>query len=351
MKTGLLPDATLCVAPMMAWTDRHCRTLHRLLSPRALLFTEMVTANALLHGDPEHLLRHGAHEHPVALQLGGSDPADLARAAQLGAAAGFQELNLNVGCPSDRVQRGRFGACLMREPALVADCIAAMMAATPLPVTVKCRLGVDELDNDEWLSAFIEALLAVGLPRLYLHARKAILKGLSPAQNRHIPPLQYERVYRMKAQFPTLPIIINGGIDSVAATRAHLAQVDGVMIGRAAFQHPALLAAIEHDLATVDASETTLPGPGGAAATGATVRLTQDELLAVLQEYRSYAIQELAQDIRLADLTRPLLGLFHAVPGARRYRRLLSDSARLKTGHIEVLDEACSAIAQGRRAA
>jgi tRNA-dihydrouridine synthase A len=338
-----LPDATICVAPMMAWTDRHCRTLHRLLSPRALLFTEMVTANALQHGDPEYLLRHGAHEYPVALQLGGSEPEALAASAVLGAQAGFQEINLNVGCPSDRVQRGRFGACLMREPELVADCVRAMLEAIPLPVTVKCRLGVDELDNDEWLGHFIESQQAAGMSRLYLHARKAILKGLSPAQNRQVPPLQYDRVYAMKARFPDLPIIINGGIDSVPATLAHLQHVDGVMIGRAAFQHPALLAAIEAQLAAAPAAEAALPE--------APPRLDAADLLDVLSRYRSYAEQQLAQGTRLGDLTRPLLGLFHAVPGARRYRQLLSDSTRLKRGQIEVIDEALQALDNARAAA
>lgn len=339
-----LPDATICVAPMMAWTDRHCRTLHRLLSPRALLFTEMVTANALRHGDPAHLLRHSAHEYPVALQLGGSEPDALAEAAVLGAEAGFQEVNLNVGCPSDRVQRGRFGACLMREPALVAECVQAMLAASPLPVTVKCRLGVDELDNDEWLGQFIEAQQGAGMARLYLHARKAILKGLSPAQNRHIPPLQYDRVYAMKARFPDLPIIINGGIDAVAATLEHLQHVDGVMIGRAAFQQPALLAAIEHQL-SLSATDTAVPGADSIA------RLERPALLDVLSRYRVYAERELAQGTRLGDLTRPLLGLFHAVPGARRYRQLLSDSRRLKRNHIEVIDEALAALDSAREAA
>lgn len=324
--TPTLPDATLTVAPMMAWTDRHCRTLHRLFAPRALLFTEMVTAHALLFGDAEKLLQHSQGEHPVALQLGGSDPEALAQATRLGAAAGFDEINLNVGCPSDRVQRGRFGACLMLEPRLVADCVAAMQEASPVPVTVKCRLGVDDQDSDALLHAFIAPLAEYGMPRLYLHARKAILKGLSPAQNRHIPPLQYPRVYAAQAAFPELSIIINGGITSVDEVTAHLRHVPGVMLGRAAYQNPGLL----YDL------EQALQGRAGTAGT--------DTKTHIIGQYRRYAAQELAQGTRLADLCRPLLGIFHAVPGARNYRRILSDSQRLKANRIELLDEALAAL-------
>ncbi|MFK7915033.1 MAG: tRNA dihydrouridine(20/20a) synthase DusA [Pseudomonadales bacterium] len=324
-----LPDATITVAPMMAWTDRHCRTLHRLFAPRALLFTEMVTAHALLFGDPEKLLRHSADEHPVALQLGGSDPDALAQACRLGAAAGFDEINLNVGCPSDRVQRGRFGACLMLEPQLVADCVIAMQEASPVPVTVKCRLGVDDQDSDALLHQFIAPLAAAGMPRLYLHARKAILKGLSPAQNRHIPPLQYDRVYTAQSAFPQLPIIINGGIASVSQVQAQLQRVPGVMLGRAAYQNPGLLYDLEQALYGVDQTPTTA---------GTDVKSQ------IVGQYRAYAARELAAGTRLGDLCRPLLGIFHAVPGARIYRRILSDSSRLKANRIELLDDALAAL-------
>lgn len=324
-----LPDATITVAPMMAWTDRHCRTLHRLFAPSVLLFTEMVTAHALLYGDHQKLLRYNASEHPVALQLGGSDPEALAAATRLGAEAGFDEINLNVGCPSDRVQRGRFGACLMLEPALVADCLTAMREASPVAVTVKCRLGVDDQDTDVLLAAFIGALLDAGLPRLYLHARKAILKGLSPAQNRQVPPLQYDRVYAMQRRFPQLPIIINGGITTVTEALAQLEQVPGVMLGRAAYQNPGLL----HDLEQAVSNRTP-----------SLVPIDSVHKARVVRQYRDYVEQELAQGTRLADLCRPLLGIYHAVPGARSYRRILSDSSRLKANRIELLDDALAAL-------
>src|SRR5580693_4056912 len=226
------------VAPMMDWTDRHCRSFHRTLSAHARLYTEMLTAGAVLHGDRERLLGFDAAQHPVALQLGGSDPMALAAAARIGAEFGFDEINLNVGCPSDRVQNGRFGACLMAEPALVGDCVAAIKAAVAVPVTVKCRIGIDDQDPDEALDALAEAAVAAGVDRLIVHARKAWLKGLSPQQNRDVPPLDYARVYRLKERCSDLTIVLNGGVATLMEAAAHLARLDGVMMGRAAYKEP-----------------------------------------------------------------------------------------------------------------
>src|SRR5580765_6849255 len=231
----------LCVAPMMDWTDRHCRYFHRLLAPHARLYTEMVTSGAIVHGDRARHLDFDAAEHPLALQLGGHEPTELAECARIGADWGYDEINLNVGCPSDRVQSGRFGACLMREPTLVADCVAAMRAAVSIPVTVKCRIGVDEQDDYEDLHRFAETLVGAGLETLIVHARKAWLHGLSPKENREIPPLNYERVVRLKQEFPRLAIIINGGIVDANAAQAHCATVDGAMLGRAAYHDPFVL--------------------------------------------------------------------------------------------------------------
>src|SRR6516225_1092546 len=234
-----------CIAPMMEWTDRHCRFFHRLLTRRALLYTEMLTTGAVLHGDRVRLLRFDPSEHPVALQLGGSAPKALAQCARIGADAGFDEINLNAGCPSDRVQEGRFGACLMTEPDLVGDCVAAMKAAVSVPVTVKCRIGVDDQDPEEALARFAQAVERAGADVLVVHARKAWLKGLSPKENREVPPLDYERVYRLKAARPRLPIVLNGGVAGVEDARVHLSRVDGVMMGRAAYQEPWRLLAID----------------------------------------------------------------------------------------------------------
>jgi tRNA-dihydrouridine synthase A len=312
---------------MMAWTDRHCRYLHRLVAPKALLFTEMVTTSALLHGPAERLLRFDPREHPVALQLGGSDPAELAAAAAMGARAGFDEINLNVGCPSPRVRQGRFGACLMREPELVRDCIGAMAAAVSVPVTVKCRLGVDEADSDELLAAFIATVANSGCGVFYIHARKALLNGLSPAQNRSVPPLQYERAYRLKQRFPDLQFVVNGGIDSVADLDGHLTATDGVMIGRAAYHGPMTLAAMH---AHVFGSA--LPDPR-----------------AVMADYAAYMAKELSEGVRLNDMTRHVLGLFAGRPGARRFRQILSDANRLRANDVRIVDHALAAL--GRPAA
>lgn len=337
-----LPIATLSVAPMMAWTDRHCRYLHRLYAPNALLFTEMVTANALLHADADRLLRFNPEEHPLALQLGGAEPKALAAATQLAAAKGIDEINLNVGCPSDRVQRGRFGACLMKEPALVADCVSAMRAVTTTPITVKCRLGVDDHDSDELLHSFVETLVSAGLKRLYLHARKAILKGLSPAQNRQVPPLQYDRVYRVAKAFPQLEVIINGGIADAQSALQHCELTTGVMIGRAAYQHPALLHGLDR-LLFADGNNP-LTGELRPDAVDERYRLDDLTLQRILNSYRQYMMRELEAGTRLSDLCRPLHGVFHARPGARHSRRALSDHKRLAQNDLGAFDDAVRAV-------
>ncbi len=300
-------DFRLTVAPMLDWTDRHCRYFHRLLSPHARLYTEMVTSAALVRGGQVRLLEHSHEEHPVALQLGGSDPAELATAAAMGARAGYDEINLNVGCPSDRVQSGRFGACLMREPALVGECVRAMAGAVDVPVTVKCRIGVDDQDAYADLQRFTEAMVEAGVRTLVVHARKAWLQGLSPKENREIPPLDYDRVYRLKREFPELTIVINGGITTVESVRAHLAHVDGVMLGRAAYHDPYVLAQLEADL-----YGTPLPGRRE-----------------VLERMRIYVEAELARGTQLKHITRHILGLFQGEQGARGFRRLLSEGAHL----------------------
>ena len=311
----------LCVAPMMDWTDRHCRFFHRLLSPNARLYTEMVTAPAVLHGDRERLLGFDPSEHPVALQLGGSEPHELAAAARVGESQGYEEINLNVGCPSDRVQSGRFGACLMREPALVADCIAAMRAAVSVPVTVKCRLGVDEQDEYEDLERFVESVRATGCRVFVVHARKAWLEGLSPKENREIPPLNYARVYRLKREFPELTIVINGGIASVADVHEHLEHVDGVMLGRVAYHEPYRLAEIEREIFGT-------PPP---------------DRDAVLERLKPYVAAHLARGDRLQHITRHILGLYQGLPGARAFRRLLSERAHRAEAGYEIVEQAIAA--------
>ena len=319
-------DFRVCVAPMMDWTDRHCRYFHRLLSPRARLYTEMVTSAALVRGKQLRLLEHSQQEHPVALQLGGSDPHELAQAARFGAEAGYDEINLNVGCPSDRVQSGRFGACLMREPALVGDCVKAMRGAVAVPVTVKCRIGVDDQDDYAGLQHFTETMLEAGVEVLVVHARKAWLQGLSPKENREIPPLDYERVYRLKREFPQLVVVINGGITTVAEVQAHLAQLDGVMLGRAAYHDPYLLAQVE------------------AALYGEPLPQRAD----VLRHLQPYVEAELARGTALKHVTRHLLGLYQGEPGARAFRRTLSEGAHLPGAGWALLEQAqapCSVAA------
>ncbi len=300
---------------MMDWTDRHCRYFHRLLSPHARLYTEMVTSAALVHGNRMHLLRHSAFEQPVALQLGGSEPAELAQAARFGEDAGYVEINLNVGCPSDRVQSGRFGACLMREPALVADCVAAMRAAVRIPVTVKCRIGVDEQDEYHDLQQFAARMVDAGVEVLIVHARKAWLQGLSPKENREIPPLNYARVHALKKDFPQLCVVINGGITSETAVTEHLAQVDGVMLGRAAYHDPYVLARVEHALYGE-------PLP---------------ERDAVIERMLPYIEAELAQGTALKHITRHLLGLYQGLPGARGFRRVLSERSHHNDAGLDVI--------------
>jgi tRNA-dihydrouridine synthase A len=312
------------VAPMMDWTDRHCRFFHRLLTRHALMYTEMVTTGAVLRGDRERLIGFDPAEHPVALQLGGSDPAALAECARIGADFGYDEINLNVGCPSDRVQEGRFGACLMAEPALVGDCVAAMKAAVAIPVTVKCRIGIDDQDPDESLSALTAAVLAAGTDALIVHARKAWLSGLSPRENRDIPPLDYDIVFRLKAAHPHLPIVLNGGVATVEAAREHLTRLDGVMMGRAAYQEPWRLLAVDSLLF-------------GEPAPFATAK-------AAAQALMPYIDRELSRGVRLHSITRHLHGLFQAVPGARAYRRHLATEAVKPGACAEVLAEALALV-------
>ena len=326
-----LSDWRISVAPMMDWTDRHCRYFHRLLSPRARLYTEMVTSAALVRGTQLRLLEHSQQEHPLALQLGGSEPRELAQAARFGVEAGYDEINLNVGCPSDRVQSGRFGACLMREPALVGDCVKAMRDAVadsgrPIPVTVKCRIGVDDQDDYAGLQHFTETMLQAGVEVLVVHARKAWLQGLSPKENREIPPLDYERVYRLKREFPQLVVVINGGITTVAEVQAHLGRLDGVMLGRAAYHDPYLLAQVEHVLHGE-------PLPTRAS---------------VLQHLRPYIEAELARGTAFKHISRHLLGLYQGEPGARAFRRTLSEGAHLPGAGWALLEQAlapCSVAA------
>jgi tRNA-dihydrouridine synthase A len=307
-----------CIAPMMDWTDRHCRFLHRQLSARALLYTEMVTAEAVIRGDRARLLDFDRRELPVALQLGGSEPARLAQAARIGADFGYCEINLNVGCPSDRVQSGRFGACLMREPDLVADCMAAMRAAVSIPVTVKCRIGVDNQDPEESLRMMIARCAAAGVDTFAVHARKAWLEGLSPKENRDVPPLDYELVYRVKRENPGLTIIVNGGIASLDEAEAHLGHVDGVMLGRAAYQSPAILAQVD-------------------------ARFFGGEQVAVetaVEAYVEYVETQLHRGVPLNAMTKHLLGLFNGQPGARAFRRHLSENATRKGAGVSVLRDA-----------
>ena len=316
------------VAPMMDWTDSPCRVLHRCLTKQALLYTEMVTADAVLRGDRVRLLGFEAFEHPLALQLGGFDPAKLAEASKIAADFGYDEVNLNVGCPSDRVQSGRFGACLMREPQLVADCVAAMRAAVSIPVTVKCRIGVDDQDPEESLRTLIDASSKAGVNVFAVHARKAWLEGLSPKENRDVPPLDYELVYRVKRERPQLTILVNGGIETLEQAEEHLRHADGVMLGRAAYQNPILLA--EVDVRFFD---------------GAPV-----DLDTAIDVYAEHVERQLHQGARLHPLIKPMLGLYNGRPGARLFRRHLSEYAVRDGAGIAVLREALDFV-RTRRAA
>jgi len=309
---------------MMDWTDRHCRYLHRLLSRRALLFTEMVTSAAVVHGDRDRLLGFDAAEQPVALQLGGSVPAELAAAVRIGAAYGYAEINLNVGCPSDRVQSGRFGACLMAEPELVAECVRAMKGATALPVTVKCRIGIDDQDSEVGLDRFADAMVGAGVDALYVHARKAWLKGLSPKENREIPPLDYGRVHRLARRLAPLPVMINGGIADLETAEAQLHHVSGVMLGRAAYHDPMLLAAVD---GRFFGSSDRAPEFG--------------EVVAAMADY---AERQMGQGVRLNQISRHMLGLANGRPGARRFRQLLSVEAARRDARPSLLFEALEAV-------
>jgi tRNA-dihydrouridine synthase A len=309
---------------MMDWTDRHCRRLHRSLSGRALLYTEMLTAQAVIHGDRGKLLGGDATDGPVALQLGGADPGQVAQAARIGEGFGYDEINLNVGCPSDRVQSGRFGACLMREPELVAACMAEVMAAVSVPATVKCRLGVDDQDPEQGLFRLVEVCASVGVTTFVVHARKAWLQGLSPKQNRDIPPLDYGLVYRLKAERPDLTVVINGGIGSLDKAEEHLEHVDGVMLGRAAYHEPGLLGSVDRRFFDTSAPEV-------------------DGFEAV-ERYRAHMVRELACGTGLHALIRPMLGLFHGAPGARAWRRILTVESTAKGAGLEVVDHALAAL-------
>lgn len=317
--------ARLSVAPMMDWTDRHCRYMHRQFSKHVLLYTEMVTAPALVRGGATHLLDHHADEHPVALQLGGSDPAELAEAARMGEAAGYDEINLNVGCPSDRVQSGAFGAVLMKDPALVARCVAAMGQVVSVPVTVKCRIGVDDQDPQAVLPDFLKQMADAGVERVTVHARKAWLEGLSPKENRDVPPLDYPLVHEMKAAFPAMHISVNGGVSSLDEAEAFLAAgLDGVMIGRAAYHEPA---------AILGSADRRIYGTG------------QDRSAEeVVEAMIPYIKAHLDQGGRLHQITRHMLGLFAGRPGARAWRRLLSERANRPGAGVAVLQEALAQV-------
>jgi tRNA-dihydrouridine synthase A len=319
------------VAPMMDWTDRHCRVFHRLLTRRSRLYAEMLTTGAIIHGDRKRLLGFDASEHPVALQLGGSEARDLATSAKIGEDFGYDEINLNVGCPSDRVTVGRFGACLMAEPELVAAGVAAMKRAVNIPVTVKCRIGIDDQDPEVALDALARGVVAAGADALIVHARKAWLNGLSPKENRDVPPLDYDRVYRLKAALPDVPIIINGGIRSLAEAGAHLAHVDGVMLGRAAYREPWRLLTADPELF-------------GEAARHAA-------MTDVFAAMTPYIERELAQGTRLHSIARHFVGAFHGVPGARAFRRYLAEHGVKADAGIAVLRDAIALVDDSRPAA
>lgn len=312
------------IAPMMDWTDRHCRFFHRQLSSRALLYTEMVTADAVVYGERERLIGYSSAEHPLALQLGGSDPVKLAEAARIAVDFGYDEINLNVGCPSDRVQSGAFGACLMREPELVGRCVDRLKQVVNCPVTVKCRLGVDDQDIETALDVLAGCVVAAGVDALWVHARKAWLQGLSPKQNRDVPPLDYDRVYRLKRGYPELFIGINGGIGTIDEAKAHCVHVDGVMLGRVAYQDSSVLCGVDH----------LFYGEKGEA-------FDWDRLL---ERMISYCHEQINMGVKLSAITRHMIGLFHGRVGARRYRQILSEEARVETAQPEILRSAFSAV-------
>ena len=329
INTGVQSNWRFCIAPMMEWTDRHCRHFHRMLAPHARLYTEMISTGALLHGPRERLLKYSAQQQPVALQLGGANPQELAACARFGADAGFDEINLNVGCPSDRVQHARIGACLMLEPTLVAECVARMRASVEIPITVKCRTGVDDTDGYDFLARFVATVASAGCDVFIVHARKAILSGLTPAQNRSIPPLDWTRVWRLKADYPHLTFVVNGGLDNLGDVREQLHGVDGVMLGRASYHNPWLLT--ELDRALFGRSR------------GAPVPTTRYEALLQLEPYID---AEIRAGARLSDVTRHLLGLFNGCPGARRFRRHLSEHVHRNDAGVDVLLQAAAHVSE-----
>ncbi len=313
------------IAPMMDWSDHNCRYFWRLLSRKALLYTEMVATGALIHGDRDRFLHFNAEEHPVALQLGGSNPQELARCARWAQEWGYDEVNLNCGCPSDRVQSGMFGACLMARPELVADCVSAMLESCDIPVTVKHRIGIDDMESYEDLLAFVTPVAAAGCSVFIVHARKAWLQGLSPKENREIPPLNYNWVYRLKQDFPGLTFVINGGIQTISDCKTHLQHVDGVMLGREAYQNPWMLADVDEALFGMDKPVE-----------------SRDDVIAMLLPY---AQRQIARGASLNHITRHILGLYQGVPGARKFRRYLSENAYRKEAGVEVLAQAHALVA------
>ena len=319
------------VAPMMAWTDRHARFFLRLISTSVRLYTEMIPMNGLLRGSPERFLRFTMKEHPVALQIGGSDPKGLADAAKMGGEWGYDEVNLNVGCPSDRVSSGHFGACLMAEPTLVAECVSAMVEAVSIPITVKCRIGIDKKDTEESLDNFVTGLIDAGCHTIIVHARKAWLKGLSPAENRSVPPLDYDRVYRLKTNFPTVSIVLNGGIVTVDETAKHLEHVDGVMMGRAAYETPYVLSDVDRQLFGM---KTDTPSR-----------------MEIANLYMAYCEREVAQSTSLHHMTRHILGLFKGCPGARAWRRYLTENSSIPGAKASVIGEALKFVEDGLKVA
>jgi tRNA-dihydrouridine synthase A len=325
---GVTPGRRLSVAPMMDWTDRHCRVFHRHISKHTWLYTEMVTTGALVYGDVERHLRFNDEEHPVALQLGGSDPADLATSAKLGEKWGYDEINLNCGCPSERVQKGAFGACLMAEPQLVADCVKAMRDAVGIDVTVKHRVGIDQTESYDFVRDFVGTVAEAGCKTFIVHARNAILKGLSPKENREVPPLKYDYAYQLKRDFPDFEIIINGGIKTEAEIDQHLLHVDGVMLGREAYHNPFVMAGFDQRYY----------GDDGAAK-------TREQILEAMIPYiQAQLAQHAAHGLKLNSITRHMLGLMQGLPGARAFRQVLSDSKKLAAGDARLLLEAASRL-------
>ncbi len=320
----MIMKRTVSVAPMMDLTNSYCRNFLRLISRHTLMYTEMVTTGAIIHGDRDRFLRFDSAEHPIALQLGGSDPIALAECAKIATDYAYDEINLNVGCPSDRVQSGRFGACLMAEPELVANCVAAMQDATPIPVTVKTRLGIDDMDSYEELCQFIETVKKTGCHTFILHARKAWLKGLSPKQNRDIPPLQYDRVYQIKQDYPQLEILINGGITTLDEVATHITKTDGVMIGREAYQNPYLLAEVDQRFYS---STESIP-----------------DRLDIIRSFIEYADRKIAEGKHVKNFTRHILGLFQGQPGAKKWRRHLSENAHLPDANTQVIKDALNSM-------